>query len=187
MMTRHQAWALVIAILFITSQPATCDDSETLHIVSSTNSPCAGELTGEPCITFSQYLSGEYRRYYKTDPFEQGEVVLEFGPGHHQIGSYRTNFASQDLAPHTQVTSFSMNSEHSAEIYRTDRNFLYLITNVHSVHISGIHFVYHVLCPSDRINNKLCTRKIQFFSSRSRRIWIQSFGCPIYSKILSNN
>lgn len=131
-MTRIQAWALVVTILFITSQPATCDDSETLHIVPSTSSPCAGELTGEPCITFSQYLSGEYRRYYKTDPIEW--IVLEFGPGCHSIGSYRTVFASQ-------VISFTMRSEHSAEIH-CDYESQYLITNAHNVYISGINFVF---------------------------------------------
>ena len=129
-MTRHQAWALMVAILFITT--ATCEDSETIHIITSASSSCPGELTGEPCITLSEYLSGVYRHYYKIDP---SEIVLEFGPGRHWIASYyRTIFASQ-------VISFRMNSEYSAEIY-CYHDSQYLITNVQNVHIRGINFLH---------------------------------------------
>ena len=120
-------------LLFITSQPATCEDSETFHIVLSTSSPCPGELTGEPCITLSQYLRGEYRRYYTSDP---SEMVLEFQPGFHAISTGYSTLASQ-------LSSFVMNSESekSTQIYCQSDYTQYQITNVQSVQISGIDFV----------------------------------------------
>ena len=125
-MARLRAWALLVVILlFITSQPATCEDSEMFHIIPSANSPCPGRLTGEPCIPLSQYTSGEYRQY-TSDP---SGVVLKFQPGHHTAHGMSTS----------QFVSFTMVSENSTEI--DCRDSLYLITNVQNVHISGIDFV----------------------------------------------
>ena len=66
----------MIVLLFTLSWPATC---ETFHIMPPANIPCPGELTGEPCFTLSQYLSGEYKQYI-SDP---SEIFLKFQPGHH--------------------------------------------------------------------------------------------------------
>ena len=133
MMAKLQPWALMVVLLMIRSQPATCEDSETLHIISG--SPCPGELTGEPCLTFSQYLRGDYRQYYTSDP---SEIVLKFQPGHHTTGYSSTRMHNMTIA--FQLSSFKMNSENLAEIY-CDEYTQYQITNVQHVHISGINFV----------------------------------------------
>ena len=126
-MARLPAWALMSILLFITSQIATCEDSETFHIIPSMDSPCLGRLTGEPCFTLSQYLSGEYRQYTSADT---SEIVLKFQPGHHRPGRSDNILASQ-------LASFTMTS---AEI-NCDDSVQYLITNVQNVRISGIDFV----------------------------------------------
>lgn len=131
-MARLQSWAsIIVCFFFITSQPVLCEDSEMFHIIPSSSSPCPGELTGEPCFTLPQYISGQHRQY-SSDP---SEIVLEFQPGHHTLRDrYRTlNFASQ-------LFSFTMNSKNSTGIYCNDRS-QYLITNVRNVRISGIDFV----------------------------------------------
>ena len=129
MARKLQPWALMVILLFITSQPATCEDSETFHIIS--RSHCPGELTGEPCFTLSQYLRGDYRQY-TSDP---SEMVLEFQPGFHTTGKTK----SRTLA--SQLSSFIMNSENPTHIYCFD-NIQYQITNVQSVLLSSINFVY---------------------------------------------
>ena len=121
----------MVILLFITSQPATCEDSETFHIIRSASSHCPGELTGEPCFTLSQYLRGDYRQYLVSDP---SEIVLEFQPGIHTTGTRSSTLASQ-------LSSFIMNSEDSTEIYCNDINVQYQIANVQSVYIRGIDFV----------------------------------------------
>ena len=131
-MVRPRAWALMIILLFGTSQPAICE--EIFHIISSANSPCPGELTGEPCITLFQYINGEYRRYTSDDP---SEITLEFQPGRYTLGDYGLygTFASQ-------LVSLTMNSANSTEIhcgYRRSRE--HLISNIQNVRVNGIDFV----------------------------------------------
>ena len=121
-MASLQAWALMIISLVTTSQP------EIFHIIPSADSHCPGRLTGEPCFTLSQFISGEYRQY-TSGP---SEIVLEFQPGHHTAG-YSNTFASQ-------LVSFTMNSLNSTEIYCLSSS-LYRIDHVRNVHIKGIDFV----------------------------------------------
>ena len=116
----------MIFLLFTISQPATC---ETFHIILSADNPCPGELTGEPCFTLSQYLSGEYRQY-TSDP--QSGIVLEFQPGYHMVDRSLNIVTSQ-------LISFTLNAvKNSTEIYC--RNCQYLINNVQNVYINGISF-----------------------------------------------
>ena len=139
-------WILIAVLLFIIaiSQPATCEDSETFHIIPSASSPCPGELTGEPCFTLSQYVSGDLYRKYTSDP---SEIILEFQPGHHRL-RYDSRFS---YTFDSQLVSFKMNSENSGSTeihcnsYRYSAEYyprLLEITNVHNVHISGIDFVH---------------------------------------------
>ena len=126
-MARCQVWVWIIFLLFITSHPATC---ETFHIIPSADSPCPGNLTGEPCITLSQYIRGEYRQYTSNPT----EINLEFQPGRHTpVYIYNILFASQ-------LVSFRMKSVNSTEIY-CPANLLFRVNHVQNVHISGIHFI----------------------------------------------
>ena len=122
----------MIILLFGTSQPAICE--EIFHIISSANSPCPGELTGEPCITLLQCINGEYRQYTSDDP---SEITLEFQPGRYTLGDYGlyNTFASQ-------LVSLTMNLANSTEIhcgYRRSRE--HLISNIQNVRVNGIDFV----------------------------------------------
>ena len=137
----------MVILLLYTSQPATCEDSETFHIIQSASSPCPGELTGEPCLTFFQYLHGDYRQYYTSEP---SEIILKFQAGHHRASERYSNTRSRTIA--SKLSSFIMSSVGSTEIYCIDEDIQYQITNVQSVHISGIDFV-HCRLQSESVAN----------------------------------
>ena len=132
-MARLQAWALMIVLSFITNQPVICE--EIFHIIPSADSPCPGELTGEPCITLDQYSRGEYRQYTSDDP---SEITLEFQPGRHTLRSYGSTNADTFAS---QLVSFTMNSANSTEII-CDCYYRHLITNVRNVRVNGINFMH---------------------------------------------
>ena len=175
-MARLQPWALMVILLFITSQPATYEasNSETFHIVLSTRSRCPGELTGEPCFTLSQYLHGEYRRY-TSDP---SEIVLEFQPGRH-----RANIRSGGWTLASQLSSFiiNSNSENSTEIYCASDT-QYQITNIQKVHISGIDFVRCRLLIRSVMNSTLEESSLsQIFGLQIRSSSATIIGCNFTS------
>ena len=128
-MVRYQAWIWVNFLLIIITKPATCE-TEKFHILLS--SDCPEKLTGEPCFTLYQYMSGEYRKY-TSDP---SEIVLEFQPGQHYLSDSSFNtFASNHI-------SFTMKSVNFTEIYCNDRRNIipYHINHIQNVYINGINF-----------------------------------------------
>ena len=120
----------MVFLLFITVQQVTCSESDTFHIVPSSDSPCPGRLTGEPCFTLRQYASGEYRQYVSGT----SSITLEFQPGRH--------FLSSDTILASNLDSFMIVSVNLTEIacstFRSDR--IIEINSVQNIHISGIRF-----------------------------------------------
>ena len=131
-MATIQAWVRMIILLFFISQPGTC---ETFHIIPSIDSPCPGNLTGEPCITLSQYTSGEYRKYTSN----LSEIVLELQPGHHM---YTSRYDIHTFA--SQLVSFTMNSMNLTTIDCCSSPY-FRFSHIQNVHIRYINF-----------NNTLC-------------------------------
>ena len=128
-MVRCQAWIWVNFLLIIITKPARCE-TEKFHILLS--SDCPGKLTGEPCFTLYQYMSGEYKKY-TSDP---SEIVLEFQPGQHHLTDRHFNTFASNLV------SFTMKSVNFTEIYYYDwRNIIpYHINHIQNVYIYGINF-----------------------------------------------
>ena len=171
-----QAWAWMILLLFITSQPAKC---EKFHIIpSNSQSPCPGRLTGEPCFTLQQFIRGEYKQY-TSDP---SEIVLEFQPGPHSLSSRYPNTLLV-----SQLVSFTMISINSTEIY-CGYGFLFQTSHVQNVYISGISFIGCRYQIESVVNFTL--KKSSFAYSQVRRLtalYIRSSSATIERCIFTNN
>ena len=75
------------------------------------DSTCPGKLTGEPCLTLSQYTSGEYRKYTS-----DRDIILEVQPGRHTLPSKNTYYSSTVYLA-LRLVSFTMISvDSTAEV-----------------------------------------------------------------------
>ena len=165
---------MIVLNLFALSQPATC---ETFHIIPSADSLCPGRLTGEPCITLSQYISGVYRQY-TSDP---SEIILVFQPGRHTYTNYNLNtFASQ-------LVSFKMNSMNSTVIDCNHSPRYVRITNIKNVLISGINFIRCNYRIESVMNFTLEKSSFSRVQHNAYALYIGSSSAMIKASIFMNN
>ena len=97
-------------------------------IVPSTDSPCPGEVTGEPCLTIQQYVSN-------FSPSRSTNLVLQSG-----THNMRTQLSVSD------VDSFTMHGNNDVTLNCREQ---FIFRNVDNVHLSGITFVN---CDGDNSN-----------------------------------
>ena len=93
-------------------------ESDRIYITATTDSPCPGEFSGDPCLTLQQYIS---------DPLSGSNVTLELQPGNHRVSS---NISVSDK------DSFIMQGS-NATLFCEGR---FAISSVQNANISGINF-----------------------------------------------
>ena len=111
---------LVLAILLNVIQYSSC---ERFNIIPSPDSLCPGEFTGEPCLTFQEYIA---------NPSLSSNIVFELHPGNYRLVSQLSV---------SNINSFTMRANTSATV--TCNQPLYDPFNfngLQQIHVSGITF-----------------------------------------------
>ena len=129
---------LAISVILLNAvQHSSC---ERFNIVPSPDSPCAGELTGEPCLTLEEYvanLSLSSNTTFEGNYSQQSSnVSLNFHPGTHHLHSQLviSNIYSFTVEANTTETVIVLCRE--ARIYDS-----FHLIQLHLVHISDIAFI----------------------------------------------
>ena len=105
--------------------------SERFFITPDANDPCPGKLTGEPCLTLTQFVSGSYTRFL-SDPNRVSDITLDLQPGNHQLMSAHNLLVRN-------MDSFVLRA--TAEAVLDCRNNYFNISDVKHLYISGVSFV----------------------------------------------
>ena len=113
-------FAISLLLLSSAVQYSSC---ERFNIVPSPDSPCPGELTGEPCLTLQQYVANP----------GLSSIPLELHPGNHSLDSQLrvSNINSFTMRANTSAT-VTCNQQLSQPFY---------FNRLQQIHVSGITFV----------------------------------------------
>ena len=105
--------------------------TERFFVTPNANDPCPGKLTGEPCLTLTQFVSGSYTRFL-SDPNRVSNITLDLQPGRHRLMS------SYDLL--VQNMDYFVLRAVDKAVVDCDSHY-FNISNVRLLHISGVTFV----------------------------------------------
>ena len=105
--------------------------AERFFVTPNADDPCPGKLTGEPCLTLTQFVSGSYTRFL-SDPNRVSNITLDLQPGRHRLTS------SYDLLVRN-MDSFVLRAADKA-VVDCDSHY-FNISNIRLLHISGVTFV----------------------------------------------
>lgn len=118
-MTKSKKMICVLLALALSVASVQC---EVFTIVPSVTSDCPGELTGEVCLTFQQYI---------INPSQASVVVLSLQPGLHSLPA---SFSTSSSA------NFSMIAEAGATIACSSPSHTLAFTEIGNINFSGIAF-----------------------------------------------
>ena len=111
---------LLVFLLLNAFEYSSC---ERFNIVPSPDSPCPGEFTGEPCLTFQQYVA---------NPSLSSNIVLELHPGNYRLES-RLSVSSIDSFTIRANISVMITCNHLYDPFNFD--------GLQQIHVSNITFV----------------------------------------------
>ena len=123
-----QKFAVLVA--FFVCWYVQCAAGERFFITTSQDNSCPGRLTGDPCLTLRQYISGVHRLYLPNPSLESNITILDIQPGYY--GTIGDSFMVQDID-----TIVIRGTNATIDCSRRD----FRIRYVRYVHISGVAFV----------------------------------------------
>ena len=105
-----------LLLLFTAVKYSSC---ERFNIVPSLDSPCPGELTGEPCLTLEEYVA---------NPSLRSDITLELQPGNHHLDSQLSV---------SNISNFTIKANTSATVSCSQG---FYFNRLQQVHVSQITF-----------------------------------------------
>ena len=123
-----EKWISLLVIVFLVSSAVQYCSCERFNIIPTADSPCPGELTGEPCLTLQQYVA---------NPSLSSNITLELHSGKHRLDSQLSAANINSFTMRANATVPVNCSQHlqlsDYEWFRFDR--------VQQLHVSGITFI----------------------------------------------
>ena len=113
----------VFTVLLLLLNVVEYSSCERFNIVPSSDSPCPGELTGEPCLTLQQYV---------TNPSQSSNIIFELQPGNHRLDSQLRLL---------NVNSFLMRGNSSVTVTCSQLYQPFYFSGLQQINISDIMFV----------------------------------------------